>query len=76
MGSAIRPRPPGALLLAEIEVISRRPTLDPVALMQALDDALDDLSTREATLRYLGCYLSRCVTGSVPDYRIWEPTDE
>ena len=69
MGSVARPLQPGPAMLAEIEAISRRYGLSAAKLIPIFDAAMDDLRTREATVRFLVLYLSRCVTGSAPDYR-------
>lgn len=43
------------------------------ALGVILDAGLDNLAHRDELVAYLSAYLSRCVTGSVPDHRHWEP---
>lgn len=61
-------------LLSTIEGSARTyPNPDIPAIVSAIDSALDDLRDREATLLFLAAYLSRCLTGSVPDYTIFEP---
>lgn len=65
-------------LIAQIETLSRESIekageVDCSRIAAALDDALDDLSTRPMLMLYLAAYLSRCVTGSVPDHRLWTP---
>lgn len=56
------------LLLSQIEAVARGRG-EPAQIAALLEQALTD----EATLLYLAIYLSRCLTGSVPDYRIWLP---
>lgn len=49
--------------------------IDCDSLAAILESSLDDLRTREKTICFLAAYLSRCVTGSVPDYATWHPPE-
>lgn len=68
----------GRTLLSELERISkesiaRSGEIDIALLTQAIDSALDDLRQRDEVLHFLAAYLGRCLTGSIPDLRRWEP---
>lgn len=79
MGSTAHPGVARAqALLAQIERLSRESAaksgeVDCSVLAQLLDEALDSLAGRQMLLVYLATYLSRCVSGAVPDYRDWLP---
>lgn len=67
-------------LLTRLEEESRtmvrvRGEIDPEALGKLLGACLDDPRTHDATIKYLAAYLSRCLAGSVPDFRIWQPPE-
>lgn len=83
MGSAASPALRGVqarALLSEIERLSRESIatsgeIDVTMLADVLDTHLDNLRERQALMRYLAAYLSRCVTKSMPDYRVWSPPE-
>ena len=65
-------------LLAQIERLAHKSAaqggeVDCVALGVLLDEALDNLASRQILVAYLAAFLARCVSGSVPDYRDWHP---
>lgn len=65
-------------LLTELERESRSSIaangeIDVPALAGILDAALDNLAHRDAVVFFLAAYLSRCLTGSVPDHTRWNP---
>lgn len=71
-----RPRP-GALLLLEIqrrakEGISNRGEMPNNS--ELIEAALDNLHERREVVAYLDAFLSRCLTGSVPDPATFDPS--
>lgn len=65
-------------LLGELERESRRSIaqsgeINVPALVEILESGLDDMAHRPATVAFLAAFLSRCLTGSVPDYSFWDP---
>lgn len=65
-------------LLADMERLSRQCVakgipLDVLGLALLLERGLQGLPPGDETLFFLAAYLSRCLTGSVPDYREWNP---
>lgn len=61
-------------LLARLQHESRTMVLecgevDPGALATLLQAGMDD----PETVRFLAAFLSRCIAGSVPDFRTWHP---
>lgn len=81
MGSAADPGLRGVAaraLLSELErqakaSIAATGELDARALADIIETHLDNLREREALMRYLGVYLAQGLSGSVPDYRLWNP---
>jgi hypothetical protein len=82
MGSVFAPKSQqgkqARALLAEIErlaeeAIAHHGEVDVESLAAAIDGALDDMRHREDILRFLGAYLARCIAGSIPDCRVWDP---
>lgn len=65
-------------LLSELERQSRKSIaeageIDVPVLSEILETALQNQNEREALVAYLAAYLARCLSGSIPDYRLWDP---
>lgn len=68
----------GQALLLEIQRRCREATArgcdaNPSEIAALLGMAVLDARSRDATLLYLGAFLARCLTGSVPDPQVWFP---
>jgi hypothetical protein len=77
MGSAVTQRH-GRTLLLGVERLNNQATVktgepDVAAAARLITAALQDPERRVEVTAYLAAFLTRCLAGSVPDIRRWDP---